>query len=140
MNESYDFNWITETEADRQVEDALHSLPLAEPPAALFASVMTKIQEQDPFVRPVFRLSWVDFALSAFFAGMIGLAMLLTGWIPRQVWYPQLSMTLRLQLRWFQAFHLDGVLWAALGISITACAIAGMVFVSQWFSRRWDGS
>lgn len=124
---------------DRQIEDALRSLPLAEAPDDLYQAVMQQIQERDPIVRPVFHLSWVDFALSAFFAGMIGLIMLLTGWIPRQIWFPHLSMSLRIQLRWFQALHVDWVLWAAVGLSVVACGIACAVLAGQWLSRRQDG-
>lgn len=138
MDTINDINRNAESAADHQVEAALKSLPLADPPAALFQAVMTQIQERDPIVHPVFRLSWVDFALSAFFAGMIGLAMLFTGWLPRQIWYPQLNMSMRLQMRWFQTLHVDWVLWSALGVSTAACLIACIVCVRFWLSRRWD--
>lgn len=65
----------------------------------------------------------MDVALSLFFAGMIGLALLLSDWLPGE-----LRMVMSHQLRLFELQQLDWVLWVALGTSSAACLAACVVF------------
>lgn len=109
---------------DTRIEDALRSLPLAEPPAGLFLSVMAQVKTRQVVEKPVFRLNWLDFALSLFFASMIGLAMLIGGLLP-----PQVRINLIWQFHWLQAMHFDWIFWSALGLSLVACAAAGVIFI-----------
>jgi hypothetical protein len=71
-------------EADRMaeaaVDDALRTYPLAPAPRALAPGVMAAIAAHQRVARPPFRLSWIDFALSGFGAGMALLALLLWRW------------------------------------------------------------
>jgi hypothetical protein len=120
----------TEEAMREAVEDALQTLPLFEPPAGLYQNVMTSIQPSPLVERPVFRLSWMDFALSMFFAGMIGLAMLLSDWLP-----PELRMLFTHQLSLFELQQLNWVLWAALGTSAAACLAACAVFSGLQMNR-----
>lgn len=108
---------------DARIEDALRSLPLAEPPAGLFLSVMAQVKTRQAVEKPVFRLNWLDFALSLFFASMLGLAMLIGGLLPLQV-----RINLVWQFHWLQAMHFDWIFWPALGLSLAACAAAGVIF------------
>ena len=131
MDELNDREWRMEDEALASVEGALRSLPLAEPPPGLFTAVMAQVDPTPAIELPVFRLNWMDFALSLFFAGMIGLAMLLSGWLP-----VEFRMTFAYQMRWMQMLHLDWVLWAALGAGAAASVAAGLVFANSLSSLK----
>lgn len=121
----------TEDPLDAAVEDALQSLPVFAPPPDLYGNVMTKITaRQAETARPAFRVSWMDLALSIFFAGMVGLALLLTDWLPIE-----LRMDLAHELRLFELMQLDWVLWAGLGISAAACLAAAAVFAGLQIGR-----
>ena len=65
------------------VDDALRSFPLQPAPPGLAPGVMAalRLPEQARASRPVFRLSWIDFALSGFAALMLALVLLLSGWL-----------------------------------------------------------
>ena len=70
------------TEHDRAayaaVDDALHTYPPAPVPPTLAPAVMARVHALSP--APHFRLEWIDYALSLFAAGMVGLG--LTFWKP----------------------------------------------------------
>jgi hypothetical protein len=53
------------------VDDALRTAPLAPAPAGLLAAVMARLSPP-----PAFRLAWLDYAVSAFLAGMVGVVLL----------------------------------------------------------------
>jgi hypothetical protein len=65
------------------VDDALRSFPLRPAPPELAPGIMAalRLPEQARGARPVFRLSWIDFALSGFAALMLALVLLLSGWL-----------------------------------------------------------
>ena len=63
-------------EVDAAIEDAFRTYPLAPAPAGIMHTVMRRIEITKPL--PRFRLHWLDFAISLFFAGMSGLVLLLT--------------------------------------------------------------
>lgn len=115
---------------DARIEDALQSLPVDEPPAGLFLSVMVQIKARQGVEKPVFKLNWLDFALSLFFASMLGLAMLVGGLLP-----PQVRINLVWQFHWLQATHFDWIFWPALGLSLAACATAGVIFARNLISN-----
>lgn len=71
MNNQNDTDHITGV----LVDEALKTYPLAKPPDALLPNVMTRIQSISP--APRFRLTWFDYAISLFGAGMAGLVLLL---------------------------------------------------------------
>jgi hypothetical protein len=53
------------------VDDALLTYPLDDAPETIFAAVMGQIKTAEPL--PRFQLTWLDYALSLFMAGMVGL-------------------------------------------------------------------
>ena len=65
------------------VDDALRTFPLAAAPPALSPKVMARIRALAP--APRFRIRWLDFAVSLFIAGMVGLAILFWQTLPLQV-------------------------------------------------------
>lgn len=64
-----------ETDIYAVIDDALETYPLAEPPDTLLPAVMTRIESLSS--TPHFRLTWFDYAISLFGAGMVGLLFLL---------------------------------------------------------------
>jgi hypothetical protein len=104
---------------------------MTEPPAGLFPAVMAQIRQEQRGAQPVFRLRWIDFALSLFFAGMIGLALLLTVSLP-----PQARLSLAWQLLLLQTMRFEWFLWPAVGLAAAACAAAGVVFARTIMSGR----
>jgi hypothetical protein len=60
------------------VVEALRTYPLDEVPAALQANVMSRVRAaaRDKVLAVHFRLTWMDFALSLFFAAMLGVVVL----------------------------------------------------------------
>ena len=63
-------------EVDAAIEDALRTYPLDPAPAGIMHAVMRRIEITKPL--PRFRLHWLDYAISLFFAGMSGLVLVLT--------------------------------------------------------------
>ena len=78
-----------------ELEDALQTYPIVSAPANFSKSVMKNVRASAP--KPQFQLSWIDYALTFFSTGMVGLILFLWQLIPMQ-WF----MLMR-----FQAF----VLW-----------------------------
>jgi hypothetical protein len=76
--------------------------------------------------RPVFRLSWIDFALSGFAAMMLALLWLLSGWLT-----PEAAARLQAMVAG-PLFQTDMLAWtlAAAGLVVTAglLVVAGLVF------------
>lgn len=125
MNNQDDINHIT----DSIIDDALKTYPLAEPPDTLLPAIMTRTETLSS--APRFRLSWFDYAISLFGAGMVGLVFLL---------WQQFSLP---TFVWFQAQILIGIqhpglyfLWIALsgGAALTIMA----VFVALGIFSRFD--
>src|SRR5258707_15265790 len=65
------------------VDEALRSFPLRPAPPDLAPAVLAELRSPQyaRAARPVFRLSWIDFALSGFAALMLALVLLLSGWL-----------------------------------------------------------
>lgn len=119
---------LSDFDAHDAVEDGLRSLPVIDPPPDLYASIMKQV-EAHPRVeveRPRFRVTWLDFAISLFFAGMIGVALLIPALLPVSV-----RMTLDWQLGLLQAARLDRLIAAALLMSLLICAGAAALFAGQ---------
>ena len=73
-----------ERRAYAAINDALRSFPLRPAPPGLAPAVMAVLRtpERSAAARPVFQLSWIDFALSGFAALMLALVLSLSGWVP----------------------------------------------------------
>jgi hypothetical protein len=82
---------LTEPEALAAVDAALRTYPLAPAPAAFTPQVMSRIRALTP--APRFRLAWIDYAVSLFAAGMVGLLIVLWQSIP-----PQMAVHVQLQI------------------------------------------
>ena len=109
------------------VDDALRSFPLQPAPPGLAAAVLAELRspEHAAAARPVFRLSWMDFALSGFMALMLALVLLLSGWLTPAAGRLQAMAAGPL-------FQGNGLVWAlALGGLVVTCGlllVAGLVF------------
>jgi hypothetical protein len=107
------------------VDEALRTYPLTPAPLTLAPAVMARVRVMPPTQR--FQLKWIDYALSFFAAGMVGLG--LTLW---QSVSPQLATdahTLLIDL----AQYPDSAIWAttlSIGMALAACALtlAALVF------------
>lgn len=108
---------------ERQVEEALRTYPLKPAPATLAPRVAARLRALAPV--PRFRLTWIDYALSLFATGMLGLAFL--GW---QVLTPQLLLKLQWQ-SWLilqQLGIVGGVaLVGGLALAVGACGLAALI-------------
>jgi hypothetical protein len=104
------------------VDDALSTYPLEPAPEKIFPAVMGQIRAQGSV--PRFRLFWLDYALSGFLAGMIGLGVYLGQSITVSPHW-----TARVQVRyilWRQHIHL---MFIRFGPEILAFGLMGvMVF------------
>jgi len=69
--------------AEAMIEDALRTYPLAPAPAHLFPAIMARVHALS--ARPRFHLTWLDYAISLFAAGMAGLIFLLWWSIPSRL-------------------------------------------------------
>lgn len=78
--------------SDDIVTEALASYPLQETPPTFSAGLMTRLNALPANVRPRFRLSWFDWAISLFTTGMAGLGFVLWQTLPPQV-VAQLQVT-----------------------------------------------
>jgi len=84
---------------EKQLEDALHTWPLAELPPGFSKSVMGKIKPRQPRTRVSqevtlkFHLTWIDFSLSIFFSLLPVIGFLAYGSLPRK-------LSLYLQYQW----------------------------------------
>lgn len=117
------------------VEAALRSFPLRPAPPELAPRIMAalRLPEQARAAQPVFRLSWIDFALSGFAALMLALVLLLSGWL----------MPAAAQLQALAAgplFQPDALVWglALAGLVGTAglLLVAAVVFARPGTPRR----
>jgi hypothetical protein len=76
--------------ADAAVDDALRTLPQRPAPPGLAPAVLAALRapENAQAARPVFRVGWMDLALSGFAALMLALGLLLSGWLSPQTLGP----------------------------------------------------
>ena len=117
------------------VEAALRSFPLEPAPDGLARGVMAalRLPGQARAARPVFRLSWIDFALSGFAALMLALVLLLSGWLTPAAARMQALAT-------GPAFQPDMLVWLlALGGLVATgglLLVAGLVFARPEAPRR----
>lgn len=72
----------SERESLAAVDHALHTLPVAVPPAALSKAIMARVRAES---QPRFRLRWFDYLVSAFGATAAGVMLLLLQSAPPQV-------------------------------------------------------
>ena len=72
-----------ERSAYATIDAALRSFPLRPAPPGLAPAVLAALRapERAGVARPVFQLSWMDFALSGFAALMLALVLLMSGWL-----------------------------------------------------------
>ena len=97
-----------------ELEDALQTYPIISAPASFSKSVMENVRASAP--KPQIQLSWIDYALTFFGAGMVGLLLFLWRLIPTQ----------RIMLVRFQAF----VLWErSIRFPFTSTLFIGCVLV-----------
>jgi hypothetical protein len=119
----------------RAVEDGLRSFPLQAAPPGLAPGVMAalRLPEQARAARPVFRLSWIDFALSGFAALMLALVLFLSGWLT-----PAAAQVQALAAG--PAFQSDALVWVlALAGLVVTCGlllVAGLMFARPEPLRR----
>ena len=119
------------TAADRTayavVDDALHRFPLQSAPPGLATAVLAalKTPERAPVAPPVFRLNWMDFALSGLVALMLALVLLLSGWLTPTAGRLQTMMAGPL---WQTGALVWGLALAGLAVTAGLLAIAGFVF------------
>jgi hypothetical protein len=117
------------------VDDALRSFPLLPAPPSLAPAVLAALRapERAPVARPVFRLSWMDFALSGLVALMLALVWLLSGWLTPTAGRLQTMVAGPL-------LQTDALVWglALAGLVVTAglLVIAGFVFRQPQPLRR----
>ena len=114
------------------VDDALRTYPLAPAPLSLVPSVIARIHA--PSLAPRFRLEWLDYALSLFAAGMVGLGLVI--W---QSISPQLALDMQTQLSDLLLYP-DLRMWVMAllgGLVLAACALAlaALVFAQTSASR-----
>ena len=65
-----------------ELEDAIQSYPVVSAPAGFSKMVMNNVRTSA--LKPQFRLSWIDYALTFFITSMIGIALILWQLIPMQ--------------------------------------------------------
>ena len=114
------------------VDDALQTYPLEPAPASIFPVVMKGIEIQKSL--PKFKLSWLDYALSAFFAGMAGLVLFL--WQSASLspnWTAELQKDLFL---WWQGIrlatlHIQPIISAELFIICLLFLMFGLIYLSR---------
>lgn len=113
-----------EAAAYAAVEEALSTYPLAPAPATLLPSVMARIQSLEPV--PRFRLSWLDYVVSLFVAGMVGLILLLPRTVP-----PQVGAQLQVQFWLLQQYLSFAYFWLILlgGLALFALMIFSAAFL-----------
>ncbi len=126
--------WLPEEARDAEraayaaVDEALRSFPLQPAPLGLAPAVMAALRspERAAVARPVFRLSWIDFALSGFAALMLALVLLVGGWLT-----PAAAARLQAMVA-APLFQADVLVWgfALAGLVATSglLLIAGFVF------------
>ncbi len=108
------------------VDDALRTYPLTPAPASLRPGVVTRLRALAP--APRFRLQFLDYAISLFGAGMLGLAVILWRFItPQMAAHAQLEWLYLAQVLRFNAAALGPAL--ALGTGLAACAAVVAVVV-----------
>jgi hypothetical protein len=117
------------------VDDALRSFPLQPAPPSLASAVLAELRspERAAAARPVFRLSWMDFALSGFVALMLALVLLVSGWLTPTADRMQAIVAGPL-------FQGNGLVWALAlaGLVVTGglLLVAGLVFQRPGPLRR----
>ena len=117
------------------VDDALRSFPLRPAPSGLAPGIMAalRLPEQARATRPVFRLSWIDFALSGFAALMLALVLVLSGWLTPAAAQLQAMATGPL-------FQSDGLVWALALAGLVGTGglllVAALVFARPGAPRR----
>ena len=122
----------------QQVDEALRTYPLKAAPATLAPRVAARLRRLGTGAlspAPRFRLMWMDYAISLFAAGMLGLA--LFGW---QLLTPQMLLQLQFQALLI-AQHVGLVGGAALagGLLLAggACAAAALILVRPFSKTRF---
>lgn len=113
---------------DHIIEDALQTLPIADAPETLLQSVMSRVQATAPV--PAFRLTWFDYAISLFGAGMAGIIFMLWQTLPI---FTVITATLE-QLSHPGLFYLSATILGGTILVITAVLAALILFPLQSLS------
>ncbi len=115
------------------VDKALRTAPLAEVPPALASAVMARVCGQA--AAPRFRLSWLDYALTLFAAGLGGL--LLLAWQAVPAW---VAPRFQLQLLHWSYYTPPAALWgsvaAAVGLALAALVVGGVLVLRPRYRSR----
>jgi hypothetical protein len=115
------------------VDSALRSFPLQPAPPGLAPAVLAVLRspERAAVARPVFRVSWIDFALSGFAAMMLALVLSLSGWLTP-------AAAARLQAMAAEPLlQSDVLVW---GFALAGLvAMAGLMLVAGFVFRRPAG-
>lgn len=127
-----------EPSAEKVVEEALRSFPMAVPPNSLSASIMQQVRAnaaQSPLSAPAYRPVRLDYLFGGFFTGLILLMIVIGGALP-----PELDLYLRMELTsWRQYLELQAMLIRigsipqALIRSLAAVAVASGA-VAAWLA------
>jgi hypothetical protein len=115
------------TDPNRIIEDALSTYPMAAVPPGLSAAVMAQVRALS--LKPRFRLSWMDYAVSLFVSGMASLFLLVWQLLP-----PNLTARLRLQLLLTERFLEINSLWPIIVVGIVL-AVAALIVAALLFAR-----
>lgn len=113
--------------AESAVDDALRTYPLAPAPRAVLPGVLAAIAAYPRGVRPPFRLTWLDLALSGFGAGMALLALLLWRWLTTPSGW-QVTSRLLVGLQLAQLPQYAGLITLALAAALGALLLAAALF------------
>jgi hypothetical protein len=117
------------------IDDALRTIPLQPAPPGLAPAVLAVLRSPERgAARPVFRLSWIDFALSGFAALMLALILSLAGWLP-----PAAAARLQAMVA-APLLQSDALVWAFALAGLVAASglmlVAGLVFRRPGGLRR----
>ena len=119
------------------VDDALRNLPMPPAPPGIAPGVMAALRASNraQVERPVFRLGWIDFALSLFATLMLALIWLLSGWLTP-------AAAARLQtLVAAPVLQTNALVWELAGAALVVMAglllLAGLVFTRPGQLQRF---
>lgn len=115
---------------DSEIDSALRSVPLARPPAGLYASIMKQVRASAPV--PAFHLKWTDFIVSL--AGSVSVAIFLASF----VFMPEpLRARAEFALQWADYMGRSSLIWVMPVISAVTIVVAAgfMATRSSWLFK-----
>ena len=120
----------TEQMAYTIVDDALKTYPIVDAPDTLLPAVITRIQAAP--AAPHFRLTWFDFAISLFGAGMVGGLLLLWQLSGLPSW-AQLQAEILLWLQQPEPLFILVTLFGGMVLTSIAIIVAANIFSQRAF-------